>query len=830
MPDWVQEQVEMNVYLESFMFEMNRVEIVDCVAKIIAACRFDVEPDRLVRRKKAKKRIEFENAFPRWLRRVTFEGREIDVVIAGVDSQLSNDIRGVAVQFQSWLFEYHRDAHIGHKHSIHGHKKASFDARHFRIFGVESSERWDREEPILDMPDVHLSVSVHPGQQVDEVHLTVLVPDCLIGFSLFKLYAILLSYKTLESILKKPKRVEQFERKRRSSTASSTDSMDLSPSKPKFLVIDARSDLLRLRARLPDNQSLLLEASDLHVSREHYSGVIPYARASFVRLHTQSPIAPGAWDRLVSIRGFKLERRDEMKYIDTKRVVPAHYVLRTEAIRIRIPHQFKLYLVIESIKNSFKSSKQLVYRFTHDYAGDFILSPQAEDAKRIARIRIKSKCLIFDIEDDPFEARLGFIYRVGSAEQASRMARDVAFEAKVDALRRGPELDREVTKESTIPEEHEETNEEHGKKRQRSGRIFGRANAEKNTGPEPEAREPTGLHERKKSMRYQPESAAMLSCEAEVPIEAARKKLQEHNSEAWIKRFRWGLEERAKRLEGIREQLWGDDEISLLLQSHEKILPLPSRPPLFSIQLSHLDITLDRPSFGYDQLPEFLHKTGGLPLDSQFTLLIPFHIKWTMNEARVLLRDYPLPFIHIPPVHHSQPSSTARLPAWSVETDMVIAEELRGEESTIRCDTIIIPQDLGRKGSPAFKISIPRTVSPVKFYSSLNVDINSASPTKLVWGTAYQPALHDAMQVFDTFTKPQQDPSDKIGFWDKMRLIIHSDFKFNWKGGGDVHLTIKGNSFAYATNIRCSQSLRHHRRRCRLHVLLAWGCHLEDRN
>jgi hypothetical protein len=72
------------------------------------------------------------------------------------------------------------------------------------------------------------------------------------------------------------------------------------------------------------------------------------------------------------------------------------------------------------------------------------------------------------------------------------------------------------------------------------------------------------------------------------------------------------------------------------------------------------------------------------------------------------------------------------------------------------------------------------------------VDINSSSPTRLVWGTSYQPALHDAMQVLDSFTKPQMDPSDKIGFWDKMRLIIHSHFKFNWKGGGDVHLTLKG--------------------------------------
>jgi hypothetical protein len=788
-------QVESDIYLESLLLELNRTEIIDCVTKFIATSRFDVEPDRLTRRK-SHHPLSLGSVFPEWLRRITFEGREIDFVVAGADVQLSEEIRGVAVQFQSWVFDYNRDYHIGHKHSVHGHRRALFEARHCRIFAVESQGCWDRDEPILDAPDVHLSVSLHPGQQQDEVHLTVVVPDCLIGFSLFKLYAIFLSVKTLQTMLKKPKRLEKFERRRRSSSASSLDTTDSTLQKPRILVLDVRSDLVRFRAKLPEEQNLLFEASDLHISREAHVGSLPYARASFVRLHARSPVVPNAWDRIVSIRGFKIERRSEFRYIDTKKLVPAHFVIRTEAIRLRIPHQFTLYSVIESIKNSFKSSKQLHYRFTHDYAGDFILSPEAEDAKRLPRMRIKSKCIILDLEDDPFEARLGFICRVGTTEQAARMARDVAFEAKIAALKAGDEEGKKNTAADIIAEEDEDKAAENADKipkRERMRRSRLRKGNTQKPKPGTQDREPRGLHERRRSMRYQPESAAELSSDADISIEEARKKLQEHDSQAWVRRFRWGLDIRAKQLESIREQLWGDDEISLLLQSHERILPLPPRPALFSIQLSSVDITLDRPSFGYDQLPQFLHKTGGLPLNSQFTLLIPFHIKWTMNEVRVLLRDYPLPFIHIPPVHHSQhQSASTRLPAWSVETDMVIAEELRGEESIVRCDTTVIPSNLGGKGSPAFKISVPRTVSPVKFYSSLNVGINSSLPTKVVWGTSYQPALHDAMQVFDTFTKPQQDPSDKIGFWDKMRLIIHSDFKFNWKGGGDVHLTLKG--------------------------------------
>ena len=793
VPSIRQPHVESDVYLESLQIELNRTEIIDCVTRIIAASRFDLEPDRLSRPKKSVG-ITLQHVFPEWLQRVAVEGREIDFVVAGADTQLSDEVRGIAIQFQTWLFEYHRDYHVGHKHSMHGHKKFSFEARHFRVFAVESQAHWDRDEPIVDTPDLHVSVSHHVGQVQDEIHLTVMVPDCLIGFSLFKLYAVFLSVKTLQNILRKPKRIQNFERRRRSS--ASIEPVELPFPKKTFLVIDARSDLLRVRINLPEDQNLLIETSDLHISRESFTGAVPYARSSFVRLQVRSPIAPDAWDRIVSIRGFKIEYREEFRYIDTKKLVPAHFVIRSEAIRLRVPHQFKLFEVLESIKNSFKSSKQLAYRFTHDFAGDFILSPQAEDAKRIPRMRIKSKSLILDVEDDPFEARLGFLYRVGTAEQSARMAREVAFEAKVQALKESVrDGSTKSTTSGTIPEDHHEAHSPDGEKPLKKEKSRRRLRREK---PKPEAEDGEDIpmtHERRKSMRYQPETAVPASCEAEISIEAARKKLLEHNSQAWIRRFRWALNARARQLESIREQIWGDDELSPLLQSHEKILPLPSRPPLFSIQLSSVDITLDRPSFGFNQLPEFLHKTGGVPLDTQFTTLIPFHIKWTMNEVRVLLRDYPLPFIHIPPVHHSQHHhASQRLYAWSLETDMVIAEEVCGEEAIFRCDTVVIPADLGRKGSPAFKISVPRTMSPVKFYSSIDVDINSSLPTRLVWGTSYQPALHDAMQVLDSFTKPNMDPSDKIGFWDKMRLIIHSHFKFNWKGGGDVHLTLKGTS------------------------------------
>ena len=37
-----------------------------------------------------------------------------------------------------------------------------------------------------------------------------------------------------------------------------------------------------------------------------------------------------------------------------------------------------------------------------------------------------------------------------------------------------------------------------------------------------------------------------------------------------------------------------------------------------------------------------------------------------------------------------------------------------------------------------------------------------------------QPAVQHFAKVFESFTKPNPDPSEAIGFWDKMRIMMHA--------------------------------------------------------
>ena len=128
------------------------------------------------------------------------------------------------------------------------------------------------------------------------------------------------------------------------------------------------------------------------------------------------------------------------------------------------------------------------------------------------------------------------------------MAREVAFEAKVQALKDSVhENSTKSTTSGTILEDHKHTPSDAEKplKKDKSRRRLRREKPKLDGEPE----ENHITHERRKSMRYQPETAVPASCEANISIEAARNKLFEHNSQAWIRRFRWALNTRARNSE-----------------------------------------------------------------------------------------------------------------------------------------------------------------------------------------------------------------------------------------------------------------------------------------
>ncbi|KAH9943489.1 golgi-body localization protein domain-containing protein [Epithele typhae] len=201
-------------------------------------------------------------------------------------------------------------------------------------------------------------------------------------------------------------------------------------------------------------------------------------------------------------------------------------------------------------------------------------------------------------------------------------------------------------------------------------------------------------------------------------------------------------------------------------------------------------LSVTPPSFSYDAIPDFLYDAGsGLPRDTIFSLLIPMHINFTVSSLRLTFREYPLPLLHIPP------SVKGSQPALDFDSDLVIAEEMGDKASVqwVKCE--IIKAHSGIHGAAPLAVKIPKTIMPVKTYARPIIRVMTDRVTDFSWGVSYQAATQDMMRVLDTLSHAPRDSSPAVGFWDKLRLILHWRVRVLFRD--QVHLHMKGSRNPY---------------------------------
>jgi hypothetical protein len=450
--------------------------------------------------------------------------------------------------------------------------------------------------------------------------------------------------------------------------------------------------------------------------------------------------------------------------------------------------------IFDNITNITKVAKQMHHRFKTG-TNEYVLDKEPEGPKHVPKISLRSRAVLFELEDSSFEWKLGTIYRIGLMEQKQRLAREQAFDLKVKKLQQQDEL-RNGGSRNRARSAH---NGHHGhrgrnKSKNREG-GHGRGRFHRRTKSADSI--DRGSLDGDRPMRYDKDGFSGLSGSCQTSVEEAREKLKILNAQTWRKRIDHALATQNRSMHDIRSMFWGLDELPDDVEQKETILTIPQRPALMAFAISDLDIIVDKPSFPMSEYPKFLQRVGkGMPTDMQYSLLVPMHVQINAGEAKMHLRDYPLPLVHIPSIGNV---GSSRLPSLSLKTDFVIAEEFRDIESSRVSRVVVVPQEetLEGKLSGGFAVDVRRTVAPVKTYSDMNIDINSAYPTRITWGTSYQPAIQDMMQIIENFTKPAIDPSERVGFWDKIRLTFHSRINISWKGDGDVHLILKGKCYLH---------------------------------
>jgi hypothetical protein len=821
--------------LDTMALKMVRPEINDGLRQIVRQLRLNVEPDKRAVSKSAR-HSNFLRAMPPWLLHFQLQASDFSIEVAGVDEEISDDTRGVAIQLESWSAEYRAQKIDGLQRRPTSRRRATSrsalspdtellkavplsprkryqnpgDGRRIAIhvrgleaFIVESAETWEIE-PFVKVPRFEVAFSTLTDNQGPVFHIQSHVRTILVQYSLYRHYAVGVATLILRKAFVRTSR-EAYEARAVPPQTPVTATMDMnyltppsnmaadgslkdgdSPAKalPELVSLDFKAAIVQIKADMPADPPLMLQAYGMEIGRHRWSP--PSVSFKLVRLYAEAPRMRKVWARMVSIKNGRLDyRHPPRKMSDGPSTEQGMFDFQADAIRLAVPHEMIINKVSDNFINVFKSVAQLHHRFQTG-TNEYILEKMPEGPKNVPKISLRTRTLLFELEDGAFEWKLGMIYRAGRIEQMQRQAREEAFRLKVKKI------------------QEDEAKREQNKLRTRSVAARGRTNTshifnKRSASADGRKERRSDSTQRGRAPRYDPDTGCSgLSGSAHITAAEAKHKLNVHNAQSWKKRIDRFYQLATDGMKELRSLFWGKDDLPDDLEDSERILEIPHRPALMAALITDLHINIDKPTFPMKELPDFLHKVGkGMPRDMVYSLLVPMHLQVDMGEAKVSLRDYPLPLLHVPSLKPGQPS---RLPAMSIKTNFVIAEEFRGAAATRRVKVSIIPPRRPEPGSlktGSFAIDVRRTIGPVKSYSDMTVDINTAQPTRITWGPSYQPAIQDMMMVIESFTKPQLDPSERVGFWDKIRLTFHTRVRVAWRGDGDVHFALKGTRDPY---------------------------------
>ncbi|WWC88836.1 uncharacterized protein L201_003751 [Kwoniella dendrophila CBS 6074] len=400
-----------------------------------------------------------------------------------------------------------------------------------------------------------------------------------------------------------------------------------------------------------------------------------------------------------------------------------------EAIRIRVPNRFLMNSLILDINVTIKALKLVLQNFFK--SSEFITRHRSapEQPKHVPTIRLQVGYLSLEAKDDAADTNLNLIWRAGFLEQAKRNVLEDAFAKKIALMSSS-----NSSSEDSLP-----------------------ANDSR---PEPK-----------------------LTKNATVDVENARERLDMYLASNWIKRMRAAKHEQRRREAATLKPIHGcGPNIKLPIN----IVPSSQTAPLFRATFNNVNFTVYDPGFDRDQIIHYMGQVSS-PFDksTQFALMVPLKINWTMSEAKISLRDYPLPLLRIQPTSFKE-----ELPAFQMTTNFIIAEEFANDDSTAYVPVEILPEGCGGSQYPGLSFNIAKTIMPVKMYGEPRFKINSKKTTEFTWGMSYQFACQDFVKVIETLSHPPRDPSPKVGAFDKMRLICHLKPIVEFEG--PVHLHLKG--------------------------------------
>ena len=517
------------------------------------------------------------------------------------------------------------------------------------------------------------------------------IPSVRATFQLLHVYSLLLAAQTMGSVFHKD------HRKSRPNTM---------PAHLSILTFDFKAKVKNLQVLcyfITEKLACRFDDVDAHFSSRAQPGLgwtslvfwVPPAQNS-----TQGATGEQRWAELGRLQSWNLSLPQPL---DT-----GAFIVEGDSLRLRIPYGFVAANLIRDLTVTVKALRHLKQMVASGSYSD-VPSPAAEAAKVVPNLTIQIRSFFLEAADDPFECKLGLIWRTGVDACRQRIDREDAFKAKVGTI---------LAAETQATQEF-----------------------------------------------YRSESDYQFTPLHSISVEEAHVRLSMVHSVDWTLRLRDQGEKRSAQERAIRQRLQG----ATAMKEDSNIpdlVPVASPedvPPLIRLILCDVRVQIQKQSFPETSLPDFLHERGnGLPRDTQFTLLIPMHLNISLGSLRVSIRDYPLPLLSI----EENPKNC--VVAFDLDTDLVIAEEMGTTRSIDRIECPVVGLDGDIKGTKAMTVHVPKTMMPVKTYACPIIHVATEQVTSFTWGNSYGASTQDVTRIIETLTHPPPDPSPVIGFWDKV--------------------------------------------------------------
>lgn len=508
----------------------------------------------------------------------------------------------------------------------------------------------------------------------------------------------------------------------------------------------------------------------------------------FLRFCVESPQVTNFWVRMATVVNFKIEGNvdDITEQIQNPPKSPSNQslTLSNETWNFYIPHAFEMCQIFDNISTTVKSIKQMIYSLK-TANNKCVTFPHVSKAIALPVIKLESKRWIFSVEDDAFESELGMIFQVGLEEQRSRIEKYSLFEKAVA---------KEMASKQNGVKRYGSTLVDPDRNNMATNSRYSRCISRQNSEPNLSRKQSEPMQEQKarwEDFRKYCEISEQRADEYLV--------LQKQISLSWIRRIKAFKQKMKIDFCKNFEFLWGKvDPACFPPNVNKQIVAFVASPPLMNLIIERINLTISQPSFGIEGIPNFVHDVGkGVPKATEYSILFPMHLDAQFGEIRSHLRDYPLPFFYIPDFTDSQLAAESTAPI-RIHGDIILSEDMIRSDKELRTLFVpLVPSATLENDDKFYALLVPRTLTPIKTYTNLNLELNSQETTLVAWNSSYTPAIQQAMQCFDNFSKPPIDPSPKLGFWDKIREIFHARLSLKWCNGGQLNVSLKGGKSPY---------------------------------